>query len=77
MVREVRQRVRVQPGGIVHIQSLDLPDGAEAEVVRYDGPAVPTFDRPPERPIGGFTEVVQWFHNGEWRAKVDGTGLEV
>ena len=33
MVNAVRQRVTVGPGGIVEIQSPELPVGAEAEVI--------------------------------------------
>jgi hypothetical protein len=33
MVKAVRQHVTVGPGGIVEVQSPDLPVGAEAEVI--------------------------------------------
>lgn len=40
MVKAIRQHVTVGPGGIVEVQSPDLPVGAEAEViVLVDQPA--------------------------------------
>jgi hypothetical protein len=35
MTTEVRRRVLIEPGGIIRIQSDELPAGAEAEVVVY------------------------------------------
>jgi len=33
MTTEVRRRVLIEPGGVIRIQSDELPAGAEAEVV--------------------------------------------
>jgi hypothetical protein len=42
MVRAVKQHVTVQPGGVVHLQSSELPAGAQAEViVLVEPPAEP------------------------------------
>ncbi len=81
MQREVRQQAVVGPGGRIEVVAPELPEGAEAEVVvrliAAAPPANGSGSRPPERPVDGFTEVVQWYHHDEWRGKVRGTGLEV
>ncbi|HKV12500.1 MAG TPA: hypothetical protein VJ725_30425 [Thermoanaerobaculia bacterium] len=63
MAETIRQRVTVQPGGVIEIQHPDLPVGAEADVTIQKGETLVLIEV--KRPLGELSSLSSFIGRGQ------------